>query len=325
MNSETVRKFLTSQVTLWRPRWQRLRRLLAQGVPFYLAVAGAFVGLFLYDLYDPPPEPLNARQVDDIVAQALASATPPPSPSSLAYQVILPSIVYIRAYAESPLRGDVTQVDPADRDFLEARTAVGQSGPGFYRQSAAELYQQDEEEETFGLGAGVFINESGAILTALHVVAGAGVIELSFADGTQSEAELIGAEPDNDIAVLQPLQLPELFLPATLGNPNAMQIGDEAYVVGHPLDLQASISAGVISGFDRTFQPQNGLQEYTGLIQFDAAVNPGSSGGPLLNRYGQVIGIVTGLASAVEQDAFSGIGLAVPINVAGGAAGAPAQ
>ena len=112
-------------------------------------------------------------------------------------------------------------------------------------------------------------------------------------------------------------------MPAILGNPNAMNIGDEAFAVGHPFGLYGSMSTGVISGFDRTFRPPNSDQRLQGLIQIDAAVNPGNSGGPLLNRYGQVVGIVTGLANPTDENFFVGIGFAVPINVAGGAAGLP--
>jgi S1-C subfamily serine protease len=104
-----------------------------------------------------------------------------------------------------------------------------------------------------------------------------------------------------------------------------MRIGDEAYVVGHPFGLYGSMSAGVISGLHRTFQPPNGLPEMTDLIQFDAATNPGSSGGPLLNRYGQVVGIVSMLLNPTDQEVFIGIGFAVPITTAGGAAGLPPQ
>lgn len=174
-----------------------------------------------------------------------------------------------------------------------------------------------------GLGSGVVVSEDGIILTSLHVIAGAEQITLTFADGSQSRALVLAEEPENDIAVLQPLNPPELLVPATLGNPGAVRIGDEAFVVGHPLGLTGSMSAGVVSGLDRTFQPPNGAQALSGLIQVDAAVNPGSSGGPLLNRDGQVIGIVAGLVNPTEQEVFIGLGFAVPINVAGGAAGLP--
>ena len=114
-----------------------------------------------------------------------------------------------------------------------------------------------------------------------------------------------------------------MVVPAMLGNPNAMRVGDEAFVVSNPLGLYGSMSAGVISGFDRSFQPPNSTQRLQGLIQIDAAVNPGNSGGPLLNRQGQVVGIVAGLVNPADQNVFAGIGFAVPINVAGGAAGMP--
>src|SRR5215211_9051395 len=102
-----------------------------------------------------------------------------------------------------------------------------------------------------------------------------------------------------------------------------MRVGDDAYVVGNPFGLYSSMSAGVISGFDRTFQPDETHQIIRGLIQVDAAINPGNSGGPLLNRSGHVIGIVTGIINPTEESFFIGIGFAVPINVAAGGGGSP--
>jgi S1-C subfamily serine protease len=178
-------------------------------------------------------------------------------------------------------------------------------------------------KEDHGLGSGVIIDDSGDILTCLHVVANATDIQLTFADGTQSSAQVMVRQASNDIAVLRADQPPAQIVPATLGNPNAMHVGDEAYVVGNPFGLYGSMSAGVISGFGRSFQLPNSSQRLQGLIQIDAAVNPGNSGGPLVNRYGQVIGIVTALLNPTEQNVFIGIGFAVPINAAGGAAGLP--
>jgi S1-C subfamily serine protease len=177
------------------------------------------------------------------------------------------------------------------------------------------------EDQGFGIGSGVVINESGDILTALHVVADATEIEVLFADGSQTTAEIVAAEPENDIAVLHPNQPPELIVPAILGNPGAMRVGDEAFAVGNPLGLVASMSAGVISGFDRSIPIKDGDQRLEGLIQFDTAVNPGNSGGPLLNRQGHVVGIVTALANPSEQNFFVGIGFAVPIGTAVSTAG----
>ncbi len=174
-----------------------------------------------------------------------------------------------------------------------------------------------------GLGSGVIVDDAGDILTSLHVVADANSIQVTFADGTQSSAQVTVRQPQHDIAVLRADNPPAQIVPAVLGNPNTMRVGDEVYAVGNPFGLYGSISAGVISAFDRSFQPAGSAIRLQGLIQIDAAVNPGNSGGPLLNRDGQVIAIVTGLVNPTDQDVFIGIGFATPITVAGGAAGLP--
>jgi S1-C subfamily serine protease len=175
-----------------------------------------------------------------------------------------------------------------------------------------------------GIGSGVIINDQGDILTSLHVVSNATNVTVTFADGTESDAFILAEQPEIDIAVLRAFLGPELFVPATLGNPGAMRVGDEAYVVGHPFGLYGSMSAGVISGFNRAFRPPNTNQQIEGLIQVDAAINPGNSGGPLLNRAGHVVGIVTGILNPTEDSFFVGIGFAVPINIAAaGGAGLP--
>lgn len=171
-----------------------------------------------------------------------------------------------------------------------------------------------------GFGSGVIVNAQGAILTALHVIDGATQIRLAFADGTRSEGFVVSEDRENDIAVILPQQPPQPIVPAVLGG--AGRVGEEAFAVGHPLGYVGSLTAGVVSGLDRSAQVPDGTT-LRGLIQFDAAVNPGSSGGPLLNRAGQVIGIVTALANPSEDGSFSGIGFAVPIGTAGGAANAP--
>jgi len=171
-------------------------------------------------------------------------------------------------------------------------------------------------------GAGVIIDADGRILTARHVVNGAESIEVTFADGTKSSATVASEQPENDIAVLVADQLPSVVVPAVLGG--GVRTGDEVYATGHPFGLANSFSAGVVSGLNRTV-PISDQQTLTGLIQFDAAVNPGNSGGPLLNRAGQVVGIVTALANPADENFFVGIGFAIPIATAGGAAGAPQQ
>jgi len=185
-------------------------------------------------------------------------------------------------------------------------------------------FQGENGDTEKGLGSGVIINDQGDILTSLHIVANAKDISITFADGTVSDGFVLASQPEIDIAVLRAFLGPELLVPATLGNPGSMRVGDEAYVVGNPFGLYNSMSSGVISGFNRAFQPPNTNQKIEGLIQVDAAINPGNSGGPLLNRSGHVIGIVTGIINPTEDSFFIGIGFAVPINIAAaGGAGLP--
>jgi S1-C subfamily serine protease len=173
-----------------------------------------------------------------------------------------------------------------------------------------------------GLGSGVVVNAGGAVLTALHVVDGATQIQVDFADGTRAAAQVTASRPEHDIAVLAVDRLPEVVVPAVLAGPPP--VGGTVFAVGNPLGLQRSLTAGVVSANDRTITPPRG-PALEGLIQFDAAVNPGNSGGPLLNGAGQVVGIVTALANPANQDFFVGVGFAVPITTAGGAAGGPQQ
>jgi S1-C subfamily serine protease len=170
------------------------------------------------------------------------------------------------------------------------------------------------------LGTGVIIDTQGDILTSLHVVEGGSAIAVTFVDGSESPASVKSADPDHDIAVLTAQDPPTVIVPAVLGG--GTRVGDDTFAMGNPLGLVGSLSAGVISGLDRSFPLASG-RTLSGMIQFDAAVNPGNSGGPLLNEKGQVIGIVTGLANAEGTKQFAGIGFAVPIGTAAGAAGAP--
>jgi S1-C subfamily serine protease len=251
--------------------------------PFAVGVAATLVALALYGALLPGPAPLTTRDVNETIKSALASVTPPPAFSERVYEQIQPSLVFIEA-------------TPTNR-------------------------AADSKEER--LGSGVVVDLAGDVLTSLHVVAGSSTIKLTFADGTSSLATIVAQQPEHDIAVLQAATPPNPIIPAVLGNPGAVRIGDEAYAVGNPFGLAGSISAGVISARDRSFKVESTGRTIKGLFQIDAAVNPGNSGGPLLNRDGQVIGIVTALVNPTNEKVFIGIGLAVPIDVAGGAAGLP--
>jgi S1-C subfamily serine protease len=183
---------------------------------------------------------------------------------------------------------------------------------------------EDAENDTKvegNVGTGVVIVDTGIILTNLHVVYGAKGIKVTFADGTESEAEVIGERPEHDLAVLQAKELPDDLIPATIRSTSGLRPGDQVVAVGFPFGIGPSASAGVISGLKREYRSAAGKRLLTNLIQFDAAVNPGNSGGPLVTADGEVVGIVTGLLNPTEQRVFIGIGFAVPIENAAGAVG----
>ncbi len=165
------------------------------------------------------------------------------------------------------------------------------------------------------LGTGVIAAEDGTILTAYHVVKGAKDVNLTFADGTKAKAVVASSNPKRDIAALKPAKLPEIVVPATLGG--AVAEGAPVVAIGNPLGLTYSVSTGVVSGLNRSAKDN----DLSGLIQFDASVNPGSSGGPLLDARGLVIGIVVSIADPGGDEAFAGIAFAVPIGVALGSEG----
>jgi len=173
------------------------------------------------------------------------------------------------------------------------------------------------------LGSGVIVADDGTIVTANHVIAGATRITVTYFDGTTASAAVAAANPKLDVAVLRPASLPEVVVPAALGG--GADVGAPVVAVGNPLGLADSVSAGVVSGLNRTAQTVDGT--YSGLIQFDASVNPGSSGGALLDARGLVIGIVVSIANPAHEDAFAGIGFAVPIGAAlgGGSGTEPGQ
>jgi S1-C subfamily serine protease len=172
-------------------------------------------------------------------------------------------------------------------------------------------------------GTGVVILDSGVILTNIHVVAGAKRIGVTFSEGLESEAVVTGTRPEDDLAVLQAKTLPDDLQAATLQSTSGLSPGDHVTAVGFPFGIGPSVSSGVVSGLRREFRSPEGKRTLTNLIQFDAAVNPGNSGGPLVNASGEVVGIVTGILNPTEQRVFVGIGFAVPIENAAMAVGVP--
>jgi S1-C subfamily serine protease len=190
---------------------------------------------------------------------------------------------------------------------------------GYY----ADPKDPEAEKTPRGVGTGVVIVDNGTILTNLHVVQGAKRVTVTFFDGHESEAEFVGAQPDNDLAVIRAKSIPDDLPSATLGSTAHLQPGDEVVAVGFPFGIGPSVSAGVVSGLNREFHSVLGQRALKGLIQFDAAANPGNSGGPLVNMSGEVVGIVTAILNPTEAKTFIGIGFAATIESAGTAVGIP--
>ncbi|MFN8512998.1 MAG: S1C family serine protease [Thermomicrobiales bacterium] len=298
MTEESVSRFeplrqrletLRQRIGPWRPRWERWRQRLERP-----------------RLWARRALPFVAGMLAALAALWVYNALTP-DPHQLTAQDVNTSIQQAMASATAPPPFSAAVYQRIRPSFVLIQTKGA----------------DENGEPGQGLGSGVIITNRADILTALHVVANSDEIQVFYADGTQSPAQIVTADEKNDIAVIRPAKPPTVIVPATLGNPNAMHIGDEAFVVGNPLGLYASMSSGVISGFDRSFTDPDTETSLEGLIQFDAAVNPGNSGGPLINRQGQVVGIVTGLVNPTDQNFFIGIGFAVPITTAGGAAGLP--
>jgi S1-C subfamily serine protease len=174
-----------------------------------------------------------------------------------------------------------------------------------------------------GVGTGVVIVDKGIILTNLHVVSGAKRVQVVFADGLESDATVTGVQPEHDLAVLQAEKIPDDLLAATMRSTADLALGDPVIAVGFPFGIGPSATAGIVSGLRREFRSSDGKRVLTNLIQFDAAVNPGSSGGPLVTAEGEVVGIVTAILNPTDQGVFVGIGFAVPIENAASAAGLP--
>ena len=229
---------------------------------------------------------------DDIDAAVRESIErePLPSQAAKAYEAILPSVVRVVGLMNEEDTGDA---------------------------------QPERRAMERSLGTGVVIIDNGTILTNLHVVFGAKKIRVRFFNGHESEASMVGAMPENDLAVLKAHSLPDDLEAATMRSTSDLRPGDHVIAVGHPFGIGPSVSYGVVSGLKREFRSPEGEKTLTNLIQFDAAANPGNSGGPLVTMDGQVVGIVTAILNPSEQRTFIGIGFAVPIENAASAAGMP--
>jgi S1-C subfamily serine protease len=167
-----------------------------------------------------------------------------------------------------------------------------------------------------GLGSGVVVDEFGNILTAYHVIQGKTEVSVRFADGSIHTGTVDKQQPERDLAVVHVEGLPDGVTAATLAG--GVRPGDEVLAFGSPFGLEGTLTSGVVSSLGRTFIVNETGQVLTDMIQFDAAVNPGSSGGPLVDAGGRVVGIVTGIVNPTQDSVFVGMGFAVPIESASG-------
>ena len=169
-----------------------------------------------------------------------------------------------------------------------------------------------------GSGSGVIIDEQGFILTNNHVVSGADVIEVTLEDGSELPATLVGTDPGNDLAVISIDPPAGGLTAAPLGDADELKVGDSVYAIGNPFRLEGTFTQGIVSALDRMYSSGSGTRPLRNMIQTDAAVNPGNSGGPLANCYGEVIGINTLLENPTGQGVNVGVAFAVSINTAKG-------
>ncbi len=283
-----------------RRRLERSRRterwLWASGA-VCLAVAAGWPGWTTQRRPAPTLEQIDAHMRESIAKEPL------PAAAAAAYAAVRPSVV--RVVGSAP---------------PQAGTAAPSRRTG---RAPAPTPAPPHGEDGRSVGTGVVVVDNGLILTNLHVVAGAQRITVSFADGSESEADLVNLQPENDLAVLRARVVPDDLHAATLRSTADLAPGDEVIAVGFPFGIGPSASQGVVSGLKREFRSPEGERVLSNLIQFDAAANPGNSGGPLVTMDGHVVGIVTAILNPSPQRTFIGIGFAVPIESAAAAAGMP--
>ena len=267
----------------------RLRRLLQRHDRALLLLTGLAIALAVVLVRDagrPRAIPLTQEDIDKAVLHTMENKTLP-SRAAKAADLVLPSVVRVEGY------------------------------------NGEENDEPGSGVEMQGVGSGVVIVDNGIILTNLHVVAGSKRVTVKFFDGSASDVDVMRIYPENDLAVIKARRVPDDMESATLGSTANLRPGDEVVAVGYPFGIGPSVSAGVISGLDRSFRSPEGKQVMNGLIQFDAAANPGNSGGPLITMDGEVIGIVTAILNPTPARTFIGIGFAATIESAGGAVGIP--
>ncbi len=174
--------------------------------------------------------------------------------------------------------------------------------------SAALIFDVHAE----GTGSGSIIDKLGHVVTNFHVIADANDVVVTLYDGKQYDASFVGADPENDCAVIRIKAPPEVLYPVALGDSSKLRVGMRCFAIGNPFGLERTLTSGVVSSLDRSLQIR-GNRSVKQIIQIDASINPGNSGGPLLDTHGRLIGINTAIASKTGQSA--GVGFAIPVSL----------
>jgi S1-C subfamily serine protease len=308
--------------------WRKIASFTARhdrAVPAAAAIVLTLALLGSWRLLDPPPAALTQWDIDNAVKYTLGHTPEPPADTTLAAAIVAPSVVRVDGYlspdhaaalakkeAEEARKAHV-KLPPADKEAANHRD----------KDNSTKTPDGKPEEHPDSTGSGVVIDEKGDILTNLHVVSSTDRWVVTFADGSKSEASMVTSQPENDLAVIKAKTQPDDLKPATLASTRDLYPGDAVVATGFPFGIGPSVSAGVVAGLKRSFEDPTDKEKpkMTNLIQFDAAVNPGNSGGPLVNRDGEVVGIVTAIYNPTGQHVFAGMSFAVPIENAAKALG----
>ncbi len=335
------------QATFWEPEkgprlgtllWARIKGFVARhdrAVPAALAVLVTLVLIGGWRLVFPVPAALTQWDIDNAVKYTLGHTPPAPADSTIAAAIVAPSVVRVDGYlspehaaqlekeAEAEAKKNHIKLPPDPdkdkaKDDKDAKSAKNDKD-----NSTKTPDGKAADEHPDSTGSGVVIDEKGDILTNLHVVSSTDRWVVTFADGTKSDAVMVNSQPENDLAVIKAKVQPDDLKPATLASTRDLNPGDMVVATGFPFGIGPSVSSGVVAGLKRSFiDPTDKTKpKMSNLIQFDAAVNPGNSGGPLVNRDGEVVGIVTAIYNPTGQHVFAGMSFAVPIENAATAAG----